>query len=879
MPTSGQRPTEELLPLALSRPREALARARSVLAGHPDAYDASVAHQAAGIVLREVGDVNAGVREVREALRLAKQTGSRERVTDVLASLGVALVYAGRTAAGLGALDLALQRSDGVLAARVRHRRGIVLWTLGRHEAALADLRLAVPVLRRAGDKLWTARALNVRGMVYVTIGQPGRADADFRAAGQFFASTSQVLDAIYTVHNRALTAFSLGDLPAALSYLDEAAARYRPLGVPTPALSIDRCIVLLAAGLAGDSLTEADAAVRTMERSRGRYTKKAELLLISAQCALAAAQPQAALDRAEAAYRLFRSQRSAWWLARTGLVRAQARYAAQPASARLLREAGLAAARLEAAGSGEAAQAHLLAGRVALDLGRRDPAERHLVAAARCRGRGPAISRASGWLAEALRAQAAGNRRRLLAACRQGLDVLDDYRLALGASELRAQATAQGTELATLAQRHAAQARQPRLLLAWSERWRGTALAVPAVRPVATAELAAGLVALRDVTRRLEKARGHATGTPSSQWEGLRLEREQRRLEAVVRAQALRARSQGRPGRATVNTAELLDHLGTAQLLEIVDIDGTLHVLICAAGKVRQVTAGPAADAAQAAAFARFALRRLSRSRPEDDLDSALAILKATAPKLQDALLGPSVRHLQDGPVVIVPPGKLHTIPWALIPALADRAVTVAPSAGAWLRAHTSAPPPRHNVTLARGPGLTSNGAEVPAVARLYDDVTVLADAEATAENVLGALDGAWLAHIAAHGIFRSDSPMFSSLRMTDGPLTVYDFERMRRAPYRMILSSCESGVLAPAGADELLGLVSSLLPLGTAGMVAAVAPLNDHAVVPVMVDLHRHLRAGSTLAESMREVRCAGTSNPIRHATAMSMVALGAA
>ena len=116
----------------------------------------------------------------------------------------------------------------------------------------------------------------------------------------------------------------------------------------------------------------------------------------------------------------------------------------------------------------------------------------------------------------------------------------------------------------------------------------------------------------------------------------------------------------------------------------------------------------------------------------------------------------------------------------------------------------------------------------------------------------MLHALDGAWLAHIAAHGTFRADSPLFSSLHMYDGPLTVYDFEQLDRAPYRLVLSCCDSGLQAPAGADELLGLVSSLLPLGTAGVVAAIVPVNDHAVVPMMVDLHRYLRAGQTLAES---------------------------
>jgi CHAT domain-containing protein len=112
----------------------------------------------------------------------------------------------------------------------------------------------------------------------------------------------------------------------------------------------------------------------------------------------------------------------------------------------------------------------------------------------------------------------------------------------------------------------------------------------------------------------------------------------------------------------------------------------------------------------------------------------------------------------------------------------------------------------------------------------------------------------------------------------MHDGPLTVYDFEQLQRAPYRLVLSSCDSGVLAPAGADELLGLVSSLLPLGTAGIIAAIVPLNDLAVVPMMVDLHRFLRAGQTLAESIYQVRRTAGDDPVQQATAASLITLGA-
>jgi tetratricopeptide (TPR) repeat protein len=871
VPAAGSGEVDDLVALATSRPWAALTRARAVLAGRPGPHDASLAHQAAGIVLRDFGDVEAGVRELRQALRQARRTGSAEREADVLAGLAVALFYVGRTAAGLAAFEAALRRSAGVLAAQVLYRRAIVFVRLGRFSAALEDARRAVVVLRRAGDTLWTARALNVRASVYLRLGATSRAEADYVSAIRLYSTIGQELEALAPMLNRALTAYASGDLPAALAYLDAATVSYQRLEVPTIPLRVKRCTVLLAAGLAGDALAEAEAALGEIEEIHSHLTEKADQLLMAANCALAAAQPQAALDRAQAAYRLYQRQRRPWQQAHSARVVIEARYKVGPVSASLLREANRAAARLDELGSSDAAQAHLLAGRMALELGRRDDAERHLAALARTRRRGPALSRVSGWLGEALRAEAAGRPSQMLTACRRGLDVLDEYRLALGASELRAQATVHGAELAALAQRHAAQARRPRLLLTWSERWRATTWAVPPVRPSADAELNASLAALRAMTRGLDEARSQ--GMPIAS-----LQKEQQRLETEVRASALRARGNGHWTRAPFSPADLLDELGQAQLIEIVDVDGHLHVLICGSGRIRQFAAGQASDALKAADFARFALRRLARSRPGADPASALAVLDQAGPALQQALLGPAVRQLGDGPVIIVPTGKLHPIPWAILPALKDRVTSVAPSAAAWMRAHQAPEPPQRHVVLARGPGLVSDGAEVPELAKLYDDVTVLDDAAATADKVLSTLDGAWLAHIAAHGIFRADSPLFSSLRMNDGPLTVYDFERLNRAPYRLVLSSCEGAVLAPAGANELLGLASSLLPLGTAGIIAGLVPLNDQALVPLMVDLHGHLRAGQTLAESLYRVRRALKDDPVQYATATSLVALGA-
>ena len=141
-------------------------------------------------------------------------------------------------------------------------RRSLALLALGRHAAALDDARHAVAVLRRAGDTLWVRRAMMARGLINHAMGFAARADADFAAAERLLAETNQVLESIYMVHNRALVAFALNDIPAALAYFDEAAARYEPLNVMVSEFAIDRCVTLLAAGLARDALAEADAAV-----------------------------------------------------------------------------------------------------------------------------------------------------------------------------------------------------------------------------------------------------------------------------------------------------------------------------------------------------------------------------------------------------------------------------------------------------------------------------------------------------------------------------------------------------------------------------------------------------------------------------------------
>lgn len=863
-----------LLRLASDRPREALAKAHAILAAGPAPYEASVARQAIGMLHREFGDLGAATAELSAAVRLARASGSAEREADVLATLGVTLTYRGHSRRGLAALARSLDLVGGEAAARVLVRRGIALWVLGRHAEALDDLGRAIRVLRAAGDGLFEARARTARALVHLARGAAHRAELDLTRADYLYATMSQAVEVAFTWHNRGIVAYRSGDLPAALACLDEAGQRYRRLAVPGLELAIDRCAVLLAAGLPGDALAEADAALGGDGRGGGRAARRAELLLASARAALAGGEPGLAAARAQTARRLFTAQGRPWWRTHAGLLLLQARCASSPPSARLLRQGAQVAAALDRLGSADAAQARLLAGQLASALGRPAAADTHLRAAARNRYRRvTALARAQGWLAEALRASAVDDRRRLLAACGRGLAILDEYQLTLGASELRAQATAHGTELAALAQRAALGTGRPRLMLSWSERWRATAHAIPPARPADDAGLQADLTALRDVTSRLDRAR--ASGDPAGHFR-----REQLRLEASVRARVLRSRHDGRgsEGGWGFSTGEFLAALGDVTLVQIVAIDGDLHVLVCGSGRVRHLRGGRTEEAASEVGFARFGLHRLAHRRGAGNGQGGLAALEASGARLEAILLGKAVHHLGGGPVVVVPPGRLHAVPWPMLPALRDRVVSVAPSARAWLQARAVVPPARAAPVLVRGPGL-GTGSEIPALAAEYPDATVLGSGSATARRVLAALDGAGLAHIAAHGSFRADSPLFSSLRLDDGPLTVYDLERLRRAPYRVILSSCDSGVLAPAGDDELLGLAHCLAPLGTAGLVASVVPVNDQVTATLMTALHKHLRGGASLAQALRDTRDGTQDDPVSTATAWSFLALGAA
>ena len=74
-----------------------------------------------------------------------------------------------------------------------------------------------------------------------------------------------------------------------------------------------------------------------------------------------------------------------------------------------------------------------------------------------------------------------------------------------------------------------------------------------------------------------------------------------------------------------------------------------------------------------------------------------------------------------------------------------------------------------------------------------------------------------------------------------------------MGRAPSTLVLSACESGLSGVRPGDELMGLASVLLALGTNVLVASIVPVPDDATRRLMCVFHEQLAAGAAPAPAL--------------------------
>ena len=662
--------------------------------------------------------------------------------------------------------------------------------------------------------------------------------------------------------HNTGWVSYLRGDLPQALEAYADAGAQFDALGITSVDLVLDQATSYLAGGLADDALAVAEQALAARPLLA---RERADLLVSVAESALAARDWARAASAADEGAALMRAQSRHVPSLEADLFAIAARIEQGQPAGPLLRRAERLVHRMREASMPQLAQALLLGARLARDVRSARAAalaDQWLEEASASRHARTHAVRALGWLALAQRRDAAGDAGGVLRACDRGLRALDEHQATLGSQELRAVMSGHGAALAELGTRTALASGNSRRLLQWSERWRANALVVPSSTAAHDPEIVADLAALRAQRNALAAARTQEERPDQ-------LQARATRLEQSVRRRLLHARGTGETA-SGLDVAELLDALRADDtvLVELTEVDGSLHALVAGRGRVRHLHVGDASSATAAVDFAMFSLRQAARGR-RTQLDVAGA-------RLQRALLGAALDGVGESRVVVSGTAALQGVPWGLLPALADRPFTSTPSARLWLRSRSAAAVTDRRVLLV-GPGLGSGGAEVPAVAAQDAGAEVLDGDRATVSASLAALDGAALAHVAAHGHFREDSPLFSSLALADGPLLVHDLQHLERPPHRVVLSACESGVMAPVGDQELLGLAAALLSMGTAGVVSSLAEVDDAATVEVMVALHASLRTGGGLGDALLAARQVAAGDPVLAATAASFTVLG--
>lgn len=842
----------------------------------------AAAQRILGLAARELGDVDGAIRAFGESIGTAEHAGLAKHAAEARMSLSMALAFRGDLRQALEEADLAGMVLRGTDAAALLMNRAAVLHMLGDAEGALDGYRRVLASFRRQGNALMEGRCLNNRGVLRISMGNLAGAEADFRRAELVFGQLGQDLAVADVRENLGYVAAARGDVPAALALYDLADEDYRRMKVPRAYLLTDRCELLLSVRLVAEARSAAEQAVAELVASkRGLDLAVARLGLSHA--ALLEGDTAAAFDQAREAERGFRAQRRASWLAlaRFAVLRATSPGDAPNAAdlAAALVAASRTAGALEEAGWAlPAAQARIMAGTLALRMGRPATAVQELRRASRARRGGPAQLRMQGWHAEALLRDAQGDRRGAERALRAGLQILDGHRAALGATELRVHSSTHGTELARFGLRLALASGDPHRVLAWAERWRAATLLLAPARPPEGLDraLAHDLADLRLVVAEIEKA-ALAGGETAG------LVRRQAALEGAVRQRTRQAAGDKGQAGSVVSVTSLRAALGEAVLVELLELDGALHAVTVRAGGVRLHALGPLTPIANELDALHFALRRLARAGASPERIAAAGQSATLSVERLDRLLFKLLRKdLGDEALVMVPTGALHALPWGLLPACRGRPVCVTPSATLWHRAQARASErsPRHGerVVLVAGPGLPGAAAEVASLRRRYPSATSFTPRSAKVEAVLSALDGASLAHVAAHGRFRADNPLFSSLVLGDGPLMVYDIERIRRAPRQIVLSACDSGVSGVRPGDELMGLAAALFAQGAATLVASVVPVPDAATRGLMVGYHRALASTGSPAAALAEVGASQVAgDPARYAAAGAFVCFG--
>ncbi len=603
------------------------------------------------------------------------------------------LVEAGRSRAALTALRRAEPATPPEDLGRLLTQRVLVHAHRGELADAVAVAARALALLRVHEDELGEVRLLVNRSMVWLNAGQPRAAERDLEAARPIAVRLGQDLIVAGIDHNLAVAAGRRGRLPQSLRRFEAAAVRYQELGSPgrvVAILEVDRAEVLLHAGLYREA-AESAAAAADLAAQSGHLVSAGESLLLRARSLAEVGAPEAGEAARAAATAFGRSGRRSWVLLARA-VQWEIDSTGAPSGRVVARGRALARALAEAGWLTESRRLSSEVALRALELGTPEARIAELADAPARRRAGPAWLRARWWYVEAVRRRRRGEPRRALAAIEAGLRAIDEHRRAFGSLELRVGASNLGVPLAALALDIVSPEGDPDVVLWWAERWRTSALASrPAARRPGAA-LATARAALRTRQAALAQVAPHEDGYRRAAVALARAEADVRRL----------ARGSEDAGPAEVATRELdglSAALGDAVLVAYHQQGDRVAAVVVRDGRSELVDVAPH-DAVEAEADHLLGAvhRGLVDERAAGRATEAAAVAQEVF--LRGIDVGDGGR-----PVVVVPHGPLHGVPWGVLPRLAASPVTVAPSTGTWLRLRQEPAPALGRALLVAGP------------------------------------------------------------------------------------------------------------------------------------------------------------------------------
>ncbi|MEZ4664728.1 MAG: CHAT domain-containing tetratricopeptide repeat protein [Caldilineaceae bacterium] len=238
----------------------------------------------------------------------------------------------------------------------------------------------------------------------------------------------------------------------------------------------------------------------------------------------------------------------------------------------------------------------------------------------------------------------------------------------------------------------------------------------------------------------------------------------------------------------------------------------------------------------------------------------------KALVEPIAQMLPTTEVADLTAPKLLIVPHGLLHQLPFHAFydgnGHLLERfEIAYAPSAAIW-RICQQQPIRSTAAALIMGApdqNIPAVEAEVRAVAHHFPAATVFLGEQATRDVLLEAAAEAGLLHLACHGLFRADNPLFSALKLHDGWLNAAELAQLNLRGARVVLSACESGRSRVLGGDELIGLARAALSAGASTLVVSQWLVHDDASARLMAAWYAALAQKQSPAAALRTAQLA--------------------